>query len=45
MTTWRMMSLVIVTLALLVGGMFLVWVDDKPANSTALRYTFSVVNV
>jgi glutaminyl-peptide cyclotransferase len=45
MTTWRMMGVVIVTLALLVAGMFLVLVDDKPANSTALCYTFSVVNV
>jgi glutamine cyclotransferase len=45
MTTWRMMGVVIVTLALLVAGMFVVLVDDKPANSTAVRYSFSVVNV
>ena len=45
MTTWHMMGVVIVTLVLLVAGMFLVLVDDKPANFTAVRYTFSVVNV
>jgi glutaminyl-peptide cyclotransferase len=45
MATWRMMGVVIVTLVLLVAAMFLVLVDDKPANSTALQYTYSVVNV
>lgn len=43
--TWRMMGVVIVTLALLVAAMFLVLADDKPANSTALHYTYSVVNM
>ncbi|MGD0978077.1 MAG: glutaminyl-peptide cyclotransferase [Candidatus Bathyarchaeia archaeon] len=45
MTTWRIIGVMIVIPALLVCGMFLVLVDDKPANSTAVRYTFSVVNV
>lgn len=40
-----MMCVVIVTLVLLVAAMFLVLADDKLANSTALHYTYSVVNV
>jgi glutamine cyclotransferase len=44
MATWRMMGVVIVTLVLLVAAMFLVLVDDRPANSMALQYTYSIVN-
>jgi glutamine cyclotransferase len=45
MATWRVMVVLIVTLVLVVAAMFLVLVGDKPANSIALRYTYSVVNV
>jgi glutamine cyclotransferase len=45
MGTGRMMIVVIVTLVLVVAAMFLVLVEDKPANSVAVHYTYSVVNV
>jgi len=40
-----MMVVVIVTLVIILAAMFLVLVDDKPANSMAVHYTYSVVNV
>jgi len=45
MGTWRMMSVLIAVLVVLVAAMFLVLVDDKPANSVAAYYTYSIVNV
>jgi glutamine cyclotransferase len=39
-----MMGAVIVTLVLVVASMFLVLVNDKPANSVAVHYAYSVVN-
>jgi glutamine cyclotransferase len=45
MATWHMMGAVIVTLMLVLAAVFFVSVDNKVANSAALHYTYSVVNV
>jgi glutamine cyclotransferase len=45
MATWHMMGAVIVTLMLVLGAIFLVSVDNRLANSVALHYAYSVVNV
>jgi glutamine cyclotransferase len=43
--SWRKIGVVIVTLMIVLPAILLVSMNNKPANSTALRYTYSVVNV
>jgi glutamine cyclotransferase len=45
MASWRKIGVVIVTMMIVLPAILLVSVTNKPANSTALHYTYSVVNV
>jgi glutamine cyclotransferase len=45
MVSWRKIGVVIVALMIVLAAVFLVFVNNRPANSTALHYTYSVVNV
>ena len=45
MVSWRKIGVVVVTLMLVLPAILLVLVNNKPANSTALHYTCSIVNV
>ncbi|PIU60078.1 glutamine cyclotransferase, partial [Candidatus Bathyarchaeota archaeon CG07_land_8_20_14_0_80_47_9] len=45
MVSWRKIGVVIVTLIIVLPAILLVSVNNKPANSTALHYTYSVVKV
>jgi glutamine cyclotransferase len=45
MVSWRKIGVVIVTLIIVLPAILLISVTTKPANSTALHYTYSVVNV
>lgn len=43
--SWRKVGVVVVALMIVLPAVLLVFVNNKPANSTALHYTYSVVNV
>jgi len=43
--SWRKIGAVIVTLVIVLPAILLISVNNKPANSTALHYTYGVVNV
>jgi len=45
MVSWRKIGVVIVALVIVLPAILLVSVNKKPANSAALHYTYSVVNV
>ncbi len=45
MVSWRKIGVVIVTLIIVLPTILLVSLNNKPANSTALHYTYSVVKV
>jgi glutamine cyclotransferase len=45
MVSWRKIGVAIVTLVIVLAAIFLVSLDNRSANSTALHYTYSVVNV
>lgn len=45
MVSWRKIGVVIVALIIVLPAVLLVSVNNKPANSTAVHYTYSVVNV
>lgn len=45
MVSWRKTGVVIVTLMIVLPVILLVSVNNKPANSTALHYTYNIVNV
>ena len=45
MVSWSKIGVVIVTLVIVLPAILLVSVNNKPANSTALHCTYSVVNV
>ena len=45
MVSWRKIGVVIVVLMIVLPAILLVSVNNNPANSTALHYTYSVVNV
>ena len=45
MVSCRKMGVVIVALVIVLAAVFVVSVNNRPANSTALHYTYSVVNV
>jgi glutamine cyclotransferase len=45
MVSWRKIGVVVVALMIVLPAILLVFVNNKPANSTALHYTYGVVNV
>jgi glutamine cyclotransferase len=45
MVSWRKICVVIVTLVIVLPAILLVSVNNKPVNSNALHYTYSIVNV
>jgi len=45
MVSWRKAGVVVVALMIVLPAILLVSVSNKPANSTALHYTYSVVDV
>jgi glutamine cyclotransferase len=45
MVSWRKVGVVVVALMIVLPAVLLVFVNNKPANSAALHYTYSVVNV
>jgi glutamine cyclotransferase len=45
MVSWRKIGVVIVTLMIVLSALLFVSVNNKPMDSTALHYTYSVVYV